>query len=136
MLTSPATYGSILGAVARNPGRLGDIAGDVGIDSTTANKYLEVLRDVMAAWSRRSSRGHYCCCSRCGVYRIADRHVAFHFRHVQPHRSLIQAGRGERVLEESVQPDLLRLLDDARVDFVLDHLLPRGRRGAGHGGDR
>jgi hypothetical protein len=36
--------------------------------------------------------------------------------------SLVHAGRGGKVLEEFVEPDLPRLYDDARVDFVLDHL--------------
>lgn len=121
-LTSPATYGSILGAVARHPGRLGDIAGDVGIDSTTANKYLSVLREMRLVEREIPVTDPNPLRSRRGVYRIADRFVAFHFRHVQPNLSLIHAGRGERVLEESVRPDLPRLLDEARVDFILAHL--------------
>ena len=84
--------------------------------------YLSVLRDMRLVEREIPVTDPNPLRSRRGVYRIADRFVAFHFRHVQPHRSLIQAGRGERVLEESVQPDLPRLLDDARVDFVLDHL--------------
>ena len=67
--------------------------------------------------------------------------------------SLIDAGRGARVLEEFVEPDLERLFDEARVEFVLDHLrreaaelvgeeivevgpprrAPRARRGAHRG---
>jgi len=60
--------------------------------------------------------------SRRGSYRISDPFVAFHFRHVQPAVTLINAGRGARVLEESIEPDFPRLFDEARRAFVLDHL--------------
>jgi AAA+ ATPase superfamily predicted ATPase len=121
-LTSPATYNSILSAVAHGERKVGDIALMVGVDSTTANKYLSVLRDlglverVIPITETDPLR------SRRGSYHISDRFLAFHFRHVQPNVSLINAGRGARVLEESVQPDFDRLFDEARVEFVLDHL--------------
>ena len=121
-LTSPATYNSILSAVAHGERKVGDIALMVGVDSTTANKYLSVLRDlglverVIPITETDPLR------SRRGSYHISDRFLAFHFRHVQPNVSLINAGRGARVLEESVQPDFDRLFDEARLEFVLDHL--------------
>ena len=60
--------------------------------------------------------------SRKGRYRINDRFLAFHFRHLQTHLSLVHAGRGKRVLSEFVLPDFERLFDDARLDFILDHM--------------
>jgi hypothetical protein len=121
-LTSPATYNSILSAVARGERKVGDIALSVGVDSTTANKYLSVLRDLGLVERRIPITDPNPLRSRRGTYHIADRFLAFHFRHVQPHVSLVNAGRGSRVLEESVAPDFARLFDEARVEFVLDHL--------------
>ncbi|MHC4260916.1 MAG: ATP-binding protein [Planctomycetota bacterium] len=121
-MTSPATYNSILGAVARGSERVGDIALTVGVESTTANKYLSVLRNIGLVERLVPMTDPDPLRSRRGTYRIADRFVAFHFRHVQPNLSLIEAGRGERVLDEMVEPDLGRLFEDALVDFVLDHL--------------
>ncbi len=121
-MTSPATYNSILGAVARGAERLGDIALSVGVESTTANKYLSVLRGIGLVERIVPLTDPDPLRSRRGLYRVADRFVAFHFRHVQPNLSLIEAGRGERVLDELVEPDLPRLFEDAIVDFVLDHL--------------
>src|SRR5690606_7229081 len=40
----------------------------------------------------------------------------------QPHLSLIEAGRGARVWEEFVEPDLGRLSDEAWTDLVLEDL--------------
>jgi hypothetical protein len=45
-LSNPATYNSLLAAIARGASKLNDIATDVGVDSTTANKYLHTLREL------------------------------------------------------------------------------------------
>jgi len=121
-LQSPATYNSILAAVARGARRVGDIALSVGVDSPTANKYLHVLRELRLVEREIPLTDPDPLRSRRGTYRIADRFLAFHFRHVQPHLSLIEAGRGSRVLEEFVQPDLERLFEVARTEFLLEHL--------------
>lgn len=121
-LTTPATYNSILAAIARGADKVGDIALSVGIDSPTANKYLTTLRELQLVEREVPLTDPDPLRSRKGSYRIADRFLSFHFRHIQPHGSLIHAGRGARVLEEHVQPDLARLYDEARLDFVLAHL--------------
>ncbi|MFT7485236.1 MAG: AAA+ ATPase superfamily predicted ATPase [Candidatus Paceibacteria bacterium] len=121
-LSSPTTYNSILAAIACGDRKVGDVALTVGVDSTTANKYLSVLRDLGLVERRVPITDPDPLRSRRGTYHIADRFVAFHFRHVQPAVSLVNAGRGGRVLEESVEPDFGRLFDSARQDFILDHL--------------
>jgi AAA+ ATPase superfamily predicted ATPase len=121
-LTSPHTYNSILAAVARGAERVGDIALSVGVDSPTANKYLHVLRELYLVERSTPLTDPDPLRSRRGVYRILDRFLAFHFRHLQPHLSLIEAGRGGRVYEEFLLPDFERLHDDAWTDFVLEHL--------------
>lgn len=121
-LNNPATYNSILRAVAGGASRVGDIALTVGVDSTTANKYLHVLRELGLVERSIPLTDPNPLRSRRGVYRVADRFVSFHFRHVQPHLSLIEAGRGPRVLEQFVKPDFARLMDDAKVDFVTDFM--------------
>ena len=121
-LKSPATYNSILAAVARGAKRVGDIALSVGVDSPTANKYLHVLRELRLVEREVPLTDPDPLRSRRGTYRIADRFLAFHFRHAQPHLSLIEAGRGARVLEEFILPDLERLFEEARGELMLDHL--------------
>jgi uncharacterized protein len=121
-LQSPTTYNSILAAVARGAERVGDIALSVGVDSPTANKYLHVLRELRLVEREIPLTDPDPLRSRRGTYHIADRFVAFHFRHIQPNISLIEAGRGTQVLETLVQPDLERLFDEARTEFILDHL--------------
>jgi uncharacterized protein len=126
-LTSPATYNSILAAVASGSTKVGDIALAVGVDSPTAGKYLHVLRELRLVERQIPVTDPNPLRSRRGRYSIADRFVAFHFRHLQPNVSLVHAGRGAKVLEQFIEPDFERLYDGARVDLVLSHL----RREAG-----
>ena len=121
-LTNPSTYNSILAAVARGAERVGDVALSVGVDSPTANKYLHVLRELRLVSREVPLTDPDPLRSRRGVYRIADRFVAFHFRHVQPHLSLIEAGRGARVLEEFIRPDFPRLSEEALGELLLERL--------------
>lgn len=121
-LTNPSTYNSILAAVAAGNERVGDVALAVGVDSTTANKYLHVLRELRLVERDVPLTDPDPLRSRRGTYRIADRFVAFHFRHVQPHISLIEAGRGVKVLEDFIRPDLARLREEARGELLLERL--------------
>lgn len=121
-LSNPTTYNSILAAVARGAEKVGDIALGVGVDSTTANRYLHVLRELRLVEREIPITDPDPLRSRRGRYRIADRFLAFHFRHLQPNLSLVHAGRGEHVLEEFIRPDFPRLFDEARVDMILSHL--------------
>lgn len=124
-LSNPATYNSILAAIARGIDKVGDIALAVGVDSAHANKYLSTMRELRLVERDVPLTDPDPLRSRRGTYRIADRFLAFHFRHVQPHASLIHAGRGSRVFEEFIEPDSARLRDDAQVEFILEHLATR-----------
>jgi AAA+ ATPase superfamily predicted ATPase len=121
-LTNPATYNSLLSAIARGEEKVGDIALSVGVDSTHANKYLSTLRELSLVEREVPLTDPDPLRSRRGTYRVADRFLAFHFRHIQPHVGLIHAGRGGRVLEEFIEPDLDRLYDEARLEFILSHM--------------
>lgn len=121
-LNTPATYNSILHAVARGAEKVGDVALSVGIDSTTANKYLHVLRELGLVERHVSLTDPDPLRSRKGLYRIGDRFLAFHFRHVQPHLSLIQTGQGKRIFREQIAPDLPRLETEGLVECMLEHL--------------
>ncbi len=124
-LTNPATYSSILGAAARGAQRLNDIAVEAGVDSTTANKYLHVLRELHLVEREVLLTDPDPLRSRRGTYRISDRFVQFHFRHLQPNRSLIQSGRGEHVWKTAIAADVPRLMDEATLELVLSHLRTR-----------
>ena len=100
--------------MARGASRIGDIAVNVGVDSPTASKYLHVLRELRLVDREVPITDPDPLRSRKGRYRISDRFLAFHFRFLQPHLSLVHAGRGERVLSEFVRPQMDALFDDGR----------------------
>ena len=120
--SQPATYNSLLAAIARGGEKVGDIALAVGVDSPTANKYLSTLRELRLVEREVPLTDPDPLRSRKGTYRIADRFLAFHFRHIQPNVTLIHNGRGGRVLEDQIEPDFERLYDEARLEFVLAHM--------------
>ncbi len=90
-LSQPATYNSILAAVARGETKVGDIALAVGVDTTHANKYLTTLRELQLVEREVPLTDPDPLRSRRGSYRVADRFLAFHARPSAPAR-----GRGRR----------------------------------------
>ena len=89
-------------AVAGGAERVGDIALWVGVDSTTANKYLHVLHLRLVDASGFPSRIPTRCARGAGAYRIADHSSSrSSFRHLARTTTsrLVEAGRGERVLD-------------------------------------
>ena len=83
---------------------------------------LDLLRHLSAMKKSTGVRHGMSRHSRKGLYRIGDRFLAFHFRHVQPHLSLIQTGQGKRIFREQIAPDLPRLETEGLVECMLEHL--------------
>lgn len=105
-LVAPATYASLLKAVAGGCTRLNEVAQRAGVEPTAAGKYLTVLRDLalvrreVAFFERAPER------SRRGLYGIQDNFILFWFRFILPHQASIEAGQGARVYDEAIFPAL------------------------------
>lgn len=105
-LVAPATYASLLKAVAGGCTRLNEIAQRAGVEPTTAGKYLTVLRDLglvrreVAFFDRAPER------SRRGLHVIQDNFIRFWFRFILPNQAAIEAGQGRRVFDEVILPAL------------------------------
>ena len=98
-LRRDVTYGSILRAIATGQRRPSDIARAIGKASAQdvssqlgALLDLELIRREVPITERH--RPH----SRTSLYFLADNYLAFWYRYVDPGRSLIAQGLGERVL--------------------------------------
>ena len=98
-LRRDVTYGSILRAIATGERRPSDIARAIGKQSAQdvsaqleALLSLELIRREVPITERRQPR------SRTSLYFLADHYLAFWYRYVDPGRSLIAQGLGERVL--------------------------------------
>lgn len=105
-LNNPSVYASILKAIAFGCTRLNEIAGRVGMETTTVNKYLHVLRELQLIRRDVSITERTPEKSKKGFYFIEDNYVNFWFRFILPHLSLIQAGQGEIVYDRLILPQL------------------------------
>jgi AAA+ ATPase superfamily predicted ATPase len=105
-LKDPHTYASLLRAVADGCTRLNEVAQRAQVDATAAGKYLQVLRDLslvrreVSAFERAPER------RRRGTYAIEDNYVAFYFRFILPHLSLLASGAAEVVYDRFIAPHL------------------------------
>jgi len=103
-LKDTKTYASLLHAIASGCTRLNEVAQRAGVDSTTANKYLTVLRNLGLVRRETSliERAPQKC--KKGFYRIADNYVNFWFRFVLPNLSFIESGNSELVYHQMIAP--------------------------------
>lgn len=105
-LKDPRTYASLLRAIADGCTRLNEIAQRAQLDATTANKYLQVLRELdlirreVSAFERAPEK------RRKSTYVIEDNYVAFYFRFLFPYLSLLASGAAETVYDRFIAPQL------------------------------
>jgi uncharacterized protein len=106
-LRRDVTHGSVLRAIAHGARKPSDIARAIGKDSAqdvtpqlaTLQELGLVVREVPVT-ERSQPR------SRSSLYWIADPYLDFWYRFVDPSRSLVARGLGERLWERSIQPAL------------------------------
>ena len=115
-LREPRTYASILQAIAGGMTRINEISQRVGINTTSANKYLSVLRElglvkrVVPLTERAPNK------SKKGIYKIADNYVKFWYRFVLPYRSLIESGNSDLVYNRMIAPNLSQYMGEIFED--------------------
>ena len=105
-LREPRTYASLLQVMAGGATRLNEISQRVGLDSTHANRYLSVLRELGLVRRETPVSERAREKSRKGFYKIEDNYVKFWFRFVLPHRSLIESGNADLVYQQMIAPNL------------------------------
>lgn len=115
-LREPRTYASILQAIAGGMTRLNEISQRVGLNTTSANKYLSVLRElglvkrVVPLTERAPDK------SKKGIYKIADNYLKFWYRFVLPYRSLIESGNSDLVYHRMIAPNLSQYMGEIFED--------------------
>lgn len=100
-LREPATYSSIMDAVANGANRPQEIADRIGEERTTVGKYLETLRS-MGLVERRVPFGENAKTSRKGIWRLSEPCFAFWYRFVQRSIDAIESDAGGLVLREAM----------------------------------
>ena len=121
-LREPKTYASILQAIAGGMTRINEISQRVGLNTTSANKYLSVLRElglvkrVVPLTERAPEK------SKKGIYKIADNYVKFWHRFVLPYRSLIESGNSELVYNRMIAPNLSQYMGEIFEDVCRQYV--------------
>lgn len=100
-LREPATYNSIISAIAAGDNRPGEIGSRLGEESSKVVKYLQTLIDLQII-RKDYPFGEDPGSSRKGVYRIADFFYHFWYRFVFPHKPEIETGSGHVVADNEV----------------------------------
>ena len=105
-LREPATYSSIMDAIAGGANKINEIADRIGEERTALNKYLLTLRS-MGLVERRVPYGESARVSRRGIYRLSEPCFAFWYRFVQGNIDAIERDAGELAAREAVRPSEL-----------------------------
>ena len=105
-LREPRTYASLLHAIAGGATRLNEISQRVGLDATSVNKYLSVLRELGLVKRETPITDRTPQKSKKGLYKIADNYLKFWFRFVLPNQSLIESGNADLVYRQMIAPNL------------------------------
>jgi uncharacterized protein len=102
-LREPATYNSIIQAIAKGSTRLNEIATKTGEDSKKCAKYLKSLIDLQIIQKEYPiGKDH----ERNGIYQLKDNMFKFWYRFVPKYRMNIEANMGQMILQERILPEL------------------------------
>ena len=121
-LREPRTYASLLHAIAGGATRLNEISQRVGIDATSVNKYLSVLRELGLVKRETPITDRAPQKSKKGLYKIADNYVKFWFRFVLPNRSLVESGNAALVYEQMIAPNLSHYMGEIFEDVCRQYV--------------
>jgi len=103
-IREPRQYFAILHAIATGKTRLNEIKLATGMDG--AHVYLDTLQKLNLIERVIPVTESQPLKSRRGLYRIKDHYLHFWFRFVLPHRSLIERGGSQLVLEKQIIPEI------------------------------
>ena len=123
-LREPATYNSIIAAIASGASRLSEIATRTGEDSKKCAKYLKTMLDLrilkkeipIGAKAERNS-----------LYSVSDNMFRFWYRFVPENISNIQAGMGDIVMTRRVLPAIPDYMGRVFEDVCIQYMMRRNK---------
>lgn len=103
-LRAPATYQSIISAIAGGASRLNEIATATGLETSSSSSQLASL--ISIGLVRKETPVNESASSRRTLYRLADNMFLFWYRFVRPNLSSIAGGRGKDFYYMAVRPQI------------------------------
>jgi len=128
-LREPANYFSLLRAIAWGKTKLNEILQASALaDRSAASRYLDTLRELglverMLPVTEKAPHK-----SRRGIYRVRDHFFRFWFRFVLPHRSELEEGEVERVMERHIRPHFGEFVARTFEEVAREYVWELGRR--------
>lgn len=103
-MREPASYHSILSAIAQGAGKLNEIAGKTGLESSACSNFITSLIQIgiiEKEWPVTEKEN-----SRKTVYHLQDSMFLFWYRFVRPSITAISMGTGQYIYTDHVKPNL------------------------------
>ncbi len=99
-LREPRNYFVILRAIAQGKRKMSEIINDTGFEKSHLARYLDILRSLRFVDKEIPVTEKYPDKSRLGLYRLHDRFFSFWFKYVFPHRSRLEIGNTEYLINK------------------------------------
>ena len=119
-LREPATYHSIISAIAGGASRLNEIAGKTGLETSGCSNQITSL--IALGIIRKETPVTESATSRKTIYRLEDSMFLFWYRFVRPNISGITRGIGETIYRQMVEPNRHDFMGHIFEDICIQYL--------------
>lgn len=119
-LREPATYHSIISAIAGGASRLNEIAGKTGLETSGCSNQIASL--IALGIIRKETPVTEPATSRKTIYRLEDSMFLFWYRFVRPNISGITRGIGETIYYQIVTPNISDFMGHIFEDICIQYL--------------
>lgn len=119
-LREPATYHSIISAIAGGASRLNEIAGKTGLETSGCSNQITSL--IALGIIRKETPVTEPATSRKTIYRLEDSMFLFWYRFVRPNISGITRGIGETIYRQMVEPNINDFMGHIFEDICIQYL--------------
>lgn len=119
-LREPATYHSIISAIAGGASRLNEIAGKTGLETSGCSNQITSL--IALGIIRKETPVTEPAASRKTIYRLEDSMFLFWYRFVRPNISGITRGIGETIYYQMVTPNISDFMGHIFEEICIQYL--------------
>ncbi len=123
-LREPATYNSIIAAIASGASKINDISTKTGEEGKKCSKYLSTLIDlhiVKKEYPLGRDEG------RKAIYSLSDQMFRFWYKFVLGNMTNIEANMGKIILEKKIYPQLSEYMGKTFEEICMQYLIRRNQ---------
>lgn len=123
-LREPATYNSIIAAIASGASKLNEISTKTGEDSKKCSKYLSTLIDLRIV-KKEYPMGMEA--GRKGIYSLCDNMFKFWYKFIKDNITNIEADMGKIIIEKRVNPQIAEYMGRIFEEICIQYLIRRNK---------